>query len=151
MDKYDRKICEILQHDGRASSAEIAKQIGVSVSTANERVRKLVASGSVRGFRAIIDPDAARASFCCHVFIDMAYDGEDDAIKALCARPEVMELHHISGAHSYLAKVRVADADAMQEFLQQVVKPMKAIERTETLFSLYVAKESTEVLIQPNG
>ena len=130
---------------------EIAKATGVSVSTANERVRKLVASGAIRRFRAVLDPGAVGADFCCHLFIDMAYDGEADAVEVLVDRPEVLELHHISGAHSYLAKVRVADAEAMQEFLQTVVKPLRAVERTETLFSLLVAKETSVIPIRPTA
>ena len=147
MDGIDRKICGILQSDGRATSSEIATAIGVSVSTANDRVRRLVSNGAIRSFRAILDNQAVGADFCCFLFIDMVYDGEQDAVDALSGRPEVLELHHVSGPHSYLAKVRVTDAAAIQEFVQNVVKPLKAVTRTETVFSMMVAKETTEVLV----
>ncbi|WP_170336889.1 AsnC family transcriptional regulator [Ruegeria arenilitoris] len=39
MDAVDRKICEIVQGDGRASSAAIAEASGVPTSTANDRLR----------------------------------------------------------------------------------------------------------------
>ena len=149
MDEIDRKICEVLQSDGRATSSDIASTIGVSVSTANDRVRRLVSTGVVRCFRAILDNKAAGTDFCCFLFIDMDYEGEQDAVDALGDRPEVLELHHISGPHSYLAKVRVADAAAIQAFVQNVVKPLKAVTRTETLFSMTVAKETSEVEIAP--
>ncbi len=147
MDDIDRKICGILQGDGRATSSDIADAVGVSVSTANDRVRRLVSNGVVRGFRAILDNRSVGADFCCFLFIDMVYEGEQDAVDALSRRPEVLELHHVSGPHSYLVKVRVADAAAVQEFVQDVVKPLKAVTRTETVFSMMVAKETTEVVI----
>ena len=147
MDDIDRNICDILQRDGRATSSDIASAVGVSVSTANDRVRRLVSTGTIRCFRAILDNKSVGSDFCCFLFIDMIYEGEQDAVDALSDRPEVLELHHISGPHSYLAKVRVADAAAIQEFMQQVVKPLKAVTRTETLFSMTVAKETTEVNI----
>ena len=147
MDSLDRKICEIVQTDGRSSSAEIAAAVGVSVSTANERVRKLAASGVVTAWRGVLDPLKVGAGLCGFALVDMAYDGEEEAKAALMRRPEVQELHHISGAHSYLMKVRVADTAAMQRFLQEVVKPLKAVQRTETIFVLETVKETTEVLI----
>lgn len=151
MDTIDRKICEIVQCNGRASSAEIAEAVGVSVSTANERVRKLVSNGAITAWRAVLDPSRVNAAFCCFMLIDMNYDGEDAAVAVLGARPEVMELHHISGKHSYLAKIRVADTAALQAFLHQVVKPLAGVERTETVISLQTVKETTELPIVPGG
>lgn len=142
MDEIDRQIAEIIQQDGRISNADIAARIGVSVSTASERVRKLVASGAIRSFQGILDPAIAGARLCCFILIDMEYFGEAAACEALVKRPEVMELHHISGAHSYLMKVRVADTDALQAFLQAEVKPLPAIKRTETVISLDALKET---------
>ncbi len=147
MDDIDRKICGIVQRNGRASSAEIAEAVGVSVSTANERVRRLAATGVISAWRGVLDPQRVGAGLCGFVLIDMAYIGEAEAAAALRARPEVLELHHISGPHSYLAKVRVSDTAAMQRFLQDVVKPLKAVQRTETIFTLDTLKETTELLI----
>ncbi len=142
MDRIDRKICEILQHTGRASSAEIAAEVGVSVSTANERVRRMASGGEIQGWHARLDPDIAGAGLCCFVLVDMAYDGESDACAALIAHDEVMELHHISGAHSYMMKLRVRDTRALQDFLASHVKPLTAVVRTETMISLEALKES---------
>ena len=94
-----------------------------------------------------LNPEAAGASLCAFILIDMAFEGEDLAKYALQAHPEVQELHHISGAHSYMAKIRVADTAAMQAFLQEVVKPLKAVLRTESMIVLDTAKETTAVQI----
>ena len=68
------------------------------------------------------------------------------------ARAEVMELHHISGAHSYLMKVRTTDTAGLQRFLQTVVKPIPAVLRTETLLSLAALKETLTVPVSdPEG
>ncbi len=149
MDQIDHKIADILQADSRTSSASIAEAVGVSVSTANERVRRLASNGTVIAWHAVLDPVKAGAGLCSFVLIDMAYEGEDLAKYALQARPEVQELHHISGGHSYLCKIRVADTAAMQQFLQDVVKPLKAVRRTESMIVLETAKETTQVQITP--
>lgn len=151
MDKIDREICDILQYDGRASSVEIAEAVGVSVSTANDRMRRLVARGLISEFRAVLEPDAAGAGLCAFILIDMAYEGEKRAAAVLSQRPEVLELHHVSGAHSYLAKIRLRDTDALQRFLQEVIKPLAAVTRTESILSLDALKETSAVLLADEG
>ncbi len=147
MDEIDRHISDLVQRNGRASSAEIAEAVGVSVSTANERVRRLAASGVIRAWRGVLDPDRVGAGLCGFMLVDVSFDGEDEVKAALSACPEVLEMHHISGAHSYLLKVRVADTHALQTFLQDKVKPLKGVQRTETILALETVKETTEVLI----
>jgi Lrp/AsnC family leucine-responsive transcriptional regulator len=151
MNKIDRTICGLLQGDGRLSSAEIAEAVGLSVSAANERVRRLSTQGVVRGYHAVLDPEIVGAGTCALVLIDMAYDGEAEACAALVARPEVMELHHISGSHSYLAKLRLRDTRALQGFLQAHLKPLRAVQKTETMMSLDVLKETLAVPIAVDG
>ncbi len=147
MDNIDKKITKIIQKDGRASSAEIAKAVGVSVSTANERVRKLSSSGTVKEWRAVLEPNKVGIKLCALILVDMTYEGEDEATSILASYPEIQEIHHISGARSYMLKVRVADTDALQTFLKEKVKPIKSIIRTESFIVLDTVKETTEVII----
>lgn len=145
MDGIDRKICGLLQANGRASSAELAEAVGLSVSSANERVRRLVAQGVITGWQAVLDRAAAGASLCAFVLLDVDYEGEAETCASLRQRPEVMELHHISGARSYIMKVRLADTAALQGFLKEVVKPLRGVRRTETMISLEALKETMAV------
>lgn len=147
MDKVDRRICEIVQRDGRASSATIAEYVAVPTSTANDRLRRLAANETIQRWQAVLNPDHIGAGLAAFVLIDMTHDGEAEAVETLCARPEIMELHHISGAHSYLAKVRVQDMLAMQRFLADVIKPLKAIHHTETTFAMKTLKETSAMMI----
>ncbi|SEQ47766.1 Lrp/AsnC family transcriptional regulator [Thalassovita taeanensis] len=142
MDETDRKICDLLQEDGRASSTEIALAVGLSVSAANERVRRLASTGVITGWRATLNPATFGIGLCGFVLIDMRFEGEAEAVAALSAQPEVQELHHISGPHSYLMKLRVRDTAALQTFLTQVVKPLPAVLRTESIITLDTAKET---------
>ena len=147
MDSIDRKICEILQVQGRASNAEIAQSVGLSLSAASERVRRLSASGAITGWQARLSPQAFGVGLCAFVLLDLSYEGEAQAVTALSAHPEVQELHHISGPHSYLMKLRVADTRALQAFLSEVVKPLPAVLRTESIITLDTAKETAAIAI----
>ena len=152
MDDIDRKISDILQHDGRRPNAEIAQSVGVSVSTANERIRKLSVAGAITATRAVLDPYSYGVGLCAFVMMDVSHEHEGAARSAITDFEEVQEMHHVSGAHSYLLKVRVADTRAMQRFLQDKLKPLAGITRTETVFALDTVKETSALKIDnPDG
>lgn len=147
MDDIDRNIAKLIQSNGKISSAEIANAVGVSVSTANERVRRLTSTGIVKEWRAVLNAKRVGANLCALVLLDMDYDGEEDTTAKLISFPEIQEIHHISGAHSYMLKVRVTDTSALQKFLHDKVKPLRAITATESIIVLETLKETSELLI----
>ncbi len=147
MDDIDREICRLVQDDGKRPTASIADAVGLPLSTTADRLKRLQAGGAIRGWHAVLDPVALEASLCAFVLVDMGFDGEAEATAALAARPEVQELHHISGPHSYLMKLRLADMAALQAFLASVVKPLAAVTRTETILALHTVKETTAIAV----
>jgi Lrp/AsnC family leucine-responsive transcriptional regulator len=150
LDELDSRIANIIQKNSRVSSAEIGKAVGVSASTANERVRRLNSSGVIDGWRCVLNPQKIGANLCALLLVDMDYQGEAEAVNTLAKYSEVQELHHISGAHSYLLKIRVADTDGLHSFLQNKVKPLIAVTKTESMIVLDTLKETTEILISPD-
>lgn len=58
MDALDRTIVKLLQHDGRLSIPALAERAGTSRATAYARFDRLVDSGAIKGFRAVVDPEA---------------------------------------------------------------------------------------------
>ena len=147
MDDIDREICRLVQDDGKRPTASIADAVGLPLSTTADRLKRLQAGGAIRGWHAVLDPVTLEASLCAFVLVDMGFDGEAEATAALAARPEVQELHHISGPHSYLMKLRLADMAALQAFLASVVKPLAAVTRTETILALHTVKETTAIAV----
>ena len=55
IDYKDQKIIEILKTSGREPASSISEQIGISVPTAIDRIKKLQDSGVIKGYQAIID------------------------------------------------------------------------------------------------
>ncbi|MCG7493536.1 Lrp/AsnC family transcriptional regulator [Thalassobius sp. Cn5-15] len=150
MDNFDRKICAILQTDARRSSTDVATHVGLSVSATNDRIRRLQREGIITHWQARLDPQAFQAALCAFVLLDLSYDGEAAAVATLTAHDAVQELHHISGPHSYLMKLRLADTAALQRFLNEVVKPLPAVTRTESIIAMDTAKETLALSI-PRG
>jgi Lrp/AsnC family leucine-responsive transcriptional regulator len=58
LDKIDRKMLKLLQADGRLSNAELAQKVSVSPATCHRRTQRLIDEGFIKGFRALINPNA---------------------------------------------------------------------------------------------
>jgi Lrp/AsnC family leucine-responsive transcriptional regulator len=108
MDKIDREILRYLQEDGRMSNLDLARTVGLSPTPTLRRVRQLERSGAIRGYRAIIDPEAVQRSFQVLVWVDLV-QGTREIIEALDI-PDVIEAQRLFGEPDYLLRVAVRDS-----------------------------------------
>ena len=60
MDELDRKIIALLQMDGRASNAKIAREVGVSEGTVRPRLRRLIQDDVVN---VVADPNLEKLGY----------------------------------------------------------------------------------------
>jgi Lrp/AsnC family transcriptional regulator, leucine-responsive regulatory protein len=149
IDEIDAKILTILQQDARASSAEIARQIGMAPSAIHERMRKLEARGVIEGYETRINADALGLGLTAFVFVRADERvGQDKAGAQLAALPEVQEVHHVAGEDCYLVKVRVADTHALGRLLREGFGSVDAVLTTRSTIVLTTLKETANLPIR---
>ncbi|HEY4020733.1 MAG TPA: Lrp/AsnC family transcriptional regulator [Pseudonocardiaceae bacterium] len=104
-DQTDVRILEALQRDGRASYAELAREVSMSPSAVAERVRRLEECGVISGYSAVVDPD--RLGLTILAFVRLRYpNGNYKPFHDLLAvTPEVVEAHHVTGEDCFVLKV----------------------------------------------
>ncbi len=56
LDDIDLQILDLLQTNAREAQVDIAKAVGLASSAVQERIRKLEARGTLRGYTAQVDP-----------------------------------------------------------------------------------------------
>lgn len=146
MDTVDRRIIDALRLDGRATYAELGRQVGLSASAVHERVGKLEAAGVIIGYHAIVDPNAVGLGVTALVGIhptDTA-DQEDVAL-ALGKLPEVESCYAVAGDDAFVVKVRVATVDELERTLGRL-RGIDGVSRTRTTVVL-----STRFEARPNS
>lgn len=149
-DAIDRKLLALLQADGRTPHAELARVVGLAVSSVNERVRKLGERGVITGVHASVSPEALGLDLLAVVFVGWsAPDVEKRFLDRVAEEPAVLECHHVTGAWNYLLKVRVRNTRMLEAFLAAVIKSVDGIERTETLIVLSSPKETATLATDP--
>ena len=135
-DAVDRRILDILLHDGRASHASVAKAVGLSAPAVGERVKKLEQAGVIRGYHAEIDPAAVGLTITAFVaIVPQPRKPAQRLVERLVEFPEIEELHAVAGTSSFIAKVRVPDSVALDAFLDRLFTT-EGVERTETTMVL---------------
>lgn len=136
MDETDRKIVFLLAADARRSLADIGGHVGLSPSAVNERIRRLVHSGVIRRFTVEVDPAAMQAGVLAYVWVALHADADEAAFRAFVkAHPQILEAHHVTGAWSYLLKLRVSALADVEPLLSEL-KQAGFYARSETVLSL---------------
>ena len=59
MEEINATIVSLLTSDGRMSFTELARRTGLSVSAAQQRVRRLEERGVIKGYSAVVSADAS--------------------------------------------------------------------------------------------
>jgi Lrp/AsnC family leucine-responsive transcriptional regulator len=136
LDERDRRILAELQRDGRATYAEIAAQVGLSSSAVHDRVRKLEASGAIRGYHAELDPVALGLGVTALVAITpIDPSAPDDIPERVADLAEIEDCHSVAGDANYVLKVRVGSTLELEDFLRRIREQAGVFTRTTIALS----------------
>jgi Lrp/AsnC family leucine-responsive transcriptional regulator len=142
-DTIDSKVIVALQKDGRASWADLGAALGLSPPAAAERVRKLVDNGTIRGFTAWLDPNAAGFPVLAFVAVTLEAQGARAGfLAAVRGHDLIQECHHVAGDDDFLLKVRCRSLSELERLLADELKGRLGIARTRTTIVLGTAKET---------
>lgn len=149
LDRYDRRILELLQDNGQLTNQDLASQVGLSPSPCLRRVRALEQSGIITGYRALVDARKLGLSLLALVHISMDRHTPDRFanFEAHVARlPEVLECLLITGQDAdYQLKVIVKDMDAYQALLLDRITRIEGVTGVHSSFVLRAVIDRTAV------
>jgi len=140
IDRYDRRILDELQRDGRISNQDLAERIGLSPAPCLRRVRALEQSGLIVGYRALLDARQLGLSLMALIHISMDRHTPErfaNFDKLVAELPEVMECLLITGQDAdYQLKVVVRDMDAFQALLLERITRIEGVSGVHSSFVL---------------
>lgn len=149
LDDTDLAILEALQRDGHLSHAELARMVGLAVSSVHERVRKLVQGGVIAGWEARLSPAKLGLDLLAFVYVLMDRpESSPGFIEAVATIPEVQECHHIAGDWNFLLKIRVRNTSALDTLLTNRLKIVPGVTRTQTTISLTSYKDAAALPVR---
>ncbi len=132
IDAVDEQLLALLQANGRASYAELARQVGLSAPAVHERVGKLEGAGVITGYTAVVDPAAVGLGVTALIGVIDSDEVDDVGIlEAMAALPHVEDCWRTAGTEGYVLKVRVTDIPALEDTINALNR-IRGVARTRT-------------------
>ena len=121
LDEVDRRIVAELVADARQSYADIGSRVNLSAPAVKRRVDRMRADGVLRGFTALVDPDAL--GWTVEAFVELFCEGRVPPAqirKMLVDIPEVQAAFTVTGDADALLNIRAKDMAHFERVLETV-------------------------------
>lgn len=136
IDELDRRILRLLLSEPGVGVLGASRRLGVARGTVQARLDRLVARGVIRSFAPQLDPAALGFPVTAFCTLEIRQGrGHEPVVEHLCAIPEVLEAHTITGSGDLLIRVVARDNADLQRVIDAVVDDSHVI-RAATAISL---------------
>ncbi len=139
LDGLDRKILKILESDCRIPVSEIGRQCKVTGSAIHQRLQKMIENQLINP--KTYQPYAKSLGFNTLAFVGVQINlveqrTHNQVYQHLQSIPEVVELHNITGKHSFLLKIYAKSNEDLKRLLVDKIQSIIEVVATETFISL---------------
>ena len=125
---------------GRRPYAAIGKAVGLSEAAVRQRVQRLLDAG-VMQIVAVTDP--LQVGFTRQAMIGIKVDGDISVVAdQLCAIPELVYVVLTAGSFDLLAEAVVVDDEHLLELVNDRIRKLPGVRRTETFMYLKLSKQT---------
>jgi Lrp/AsnC family transcriptional regulator for asnA, asnC and gidA len=156
LDELDLAIVRRLQKDGRKPYTEIAQELDVSEGTIRNRVSRLV-EDQILHIVGMVDPYQLGMDAPALIGVTLEPGDWDPTISVIANFEEVSYLVLVSGEFDLMVEVMCRDRDHLANFLNEKLRRVSGVVRTQTLTILrtykmaYGARPTLIPSEQPSG
>ena len=139
MSKYindkDRQLIQLLKLNARISVSDLARKLGVSRTTAQQRLNKLENTKIIDGYTVKLGEDVDRSTIQAHANLVIEPNSSTQIVRALEKIPQIEMLFTVSGKIDLIAIVNCQSASALDKCLDEIAA-IPGIKSTETAIVL---------------
>lgn len=142
IDRIDNQIVNLLLEDGRMSYSDIAEKIGLSRTAVKTRITSLERSGIIKGYKAIIDPQAAPEMMTFIINIETKAEDFEECKRIFAEAKETVTIIQTTGNCHLVAICLSPDVKTMRTFVTNIYKTVSGIQSINAHSVLDVIKGS---------
>lgn len=147
LDNLDIQILKTLQVNGRTKRNELAEQVGLSVPSVSDRLKKLEDNKIIEGYLTKVNKQAFGLDIMAFILVIMDSSKHyKDLIKHVDKHHSILECHSVLGEGSHLLKVLVKNTEALEKLLSEI-QTWNGVTGTKTTYVLSTVKETTAINI----
>jgi DNA-binding Lrp family transcriptional regulator len=139
LDELDRRLIGLLRENGRMPSATLARALGVSRGTVQNRLDRLVEAGVVLGFTVRLAAEAEGAPVRAIMSIEVRSADMRAVAAALRRMPAVGRVYSTNGRWDLVAEIATGDLAALDRTLTEI-RALKPVANSETSILLAALK-----------
>ena len=147
----DLAILKLLQEDASRSTAEIAKQLGMSQSPCWRRIHRLQQAGIIRKQVALLDSDKLGMDVVVFTSVNLSTHGRQ-SLEEFETRiekfPEVLECYTLTGSMDYMLKIMTRDIQHYEQFVRKQLSQMPHVREIHSNISVTRIKCTTELPLE---
>jgi Lrp/AsnC family transcriptional regulator, leucine-responsive regulatory protein len=122
LDRLDWKILQALQENARYSNTEIGKRVGLSQPAVTARIQRLEERGIIVGYAARIAAKLLGAEISAFIRLNAPHSALHACLAEFQARPEIVEVHRITGVDCFIVKVVVFNMSELEAAIDRIAR-----------------------------
>jgi Lrp/AsnC family transcriptional regulator for asnA, asnC and gidA len=137
LDSLDRKILARLQQEARRPISDIAKELGIPITTAHMRLKKMHDAGVIKSHALVLDPQAL--GFQVQAFVGLTMNQSHafgQVLSELKKLPEITEILYTTGQYSLFLRIWAKSIPHLHLLLSQQIQAVANVQSTETFIVL---------------
>jgi Lrp/AsnC family leucine-responsive transcriptional regulator len=149
-DEIDKKLLLFLQEDSKQTTKELSYKLGLSVTAAYERIRKMENTGVISKYVAILDRHKISRDFIVLCHVKLTQHKKEYVLqfeKEVMNLQEVTECFHVSGDYDYILKIGVKDMEDYRNFMLSKLTTLQHISSTHSSFMISEVKNTTAIVL----
>lgn len=148
MDKIDRKLLNLMQHDASRTNVDMAAEVGLSPSSCLRRLQRLHKSGVIARIVAILSPSKAGRVIKAMVTVELKLHGEQHMRRFLdiaVTEEAVSGAYAVTGEIDVVLMLRLHDMEEFDALCDRLFRDQNNVARFFTMIVIRTAKEETAI------
>ncbi len=151
LDKTDKAILDLLQHDGRLTNSKIASHLSLSESPCWRRLKRLEDDGYICDYQANLDRRKLGLGVVAFVQLTVSEHDETSTMKfeqIILASEHVLACHNTTGESDFLLQVVARDLDDYSHFVESYLRKLPGVTAIRSSLSLREIKSATRLPVR---
>lgn len=146
LDDLDRSILGHLNENARKSFRDIARELGVSISTVSNRVKRLEQEGVIQGYAPLLDEKRLGYEILAVIGMQISKGKLLEVQRRIAKDDRAVDVFDVTGEWDSVIVARFRNTRDLDAFVKRLVA-IENVERTYTQVVLNVVKQEKRVSV----
>lgn len=122
LDDLDKKIIDLLSQNARMPVKDIAQQVSLTSPAVSSRIRRMEQDGLIAGYTVRLHLSNQINWVDALISVSIQPHQQEIFLEMLNRHPQVVQCFHVTGSHSYIAKVQCESMQVLEHLITSFQK-----------------------------